>query len=386
MLGRLIALLRPQRHEYRVYFFFPFYHVGGAEKVHAQIAQATGGKDCIIYFTKKSLNPLFHDEFARSGCTLKDVSAFTDNKWLYFINLTWRGLLSGYINAQKKKPLVFNGQCNFGYKISPWIKTTVPQLELIHSLCSFSYIRIPFIEYYHKTVMISRLRIQDHIDLYRRVHIPSSFDSRIVFILNGIPIPSATRQVPKDTSQPLTVLYSGRSTSEKRVHLIAEIARQMKEKQHSNTRFVFLGDVKDAIPKELHPYCHFLGYQSDPGFISKTYLESDILILVSDTEGFAMVIMEAMAFGLTIISTAVGEIPAHVKDEVNGFLIKEITDEKKLIESAIAYINRLEKDPALRQRISEANRPHAVAHFSIERFSADYQKLFEETMTTFEQR
>jgi glycosyltransferase involved in cell wall biosynthesis len=385
VLGRLIALLKPQREEYRVYFFFPFYHVGGAEKVHAQIAQATGGEDCIIYFTKKSLNSLFYNEFAKSGCVMKDISAFTDNKWLYFVNLTWRGILSGYINAQRKRPLVFNGQCNFGYKISPWIKPSVPQLELIHSLCSFSYIRIPFIEYYHRTVMISKLRIQDHIDLYRKVQIPSSFDSRIVFILNGIPIPTATRQVP-GPDEPLTVLYSGRSTPEKRVHLIAEIARQLKEVFKSSTKVVFLGEVKDAIPNELHPYCHFLGYQADPDFISKTYLESDILILVSDTEGFAMVIMEAMAFGLSIISTEVGEIPSHVINGVNGFLITDVMDEKKVIANAIEYISLLEKDPALRRNIGQVNRQHAVAHFGIDRFNEDYRRLFDETMKSFEQR
>ena len=42
--GRLIALLYPLKKEYRIFFFFPFYHTGGAEKVHSQIANATGGK------------------------------------------------------------------------------------------------------------------------------------------------------------------------------------------------------------------------------------------------------------------------------------------------------------------------------------------------------
>jgi hypothetical protein len=43
-------MISPLKKEYRVFFFFPFYHTGGAEKVHAQIANATGGNDCIIFF------------------------------------------------------------------------------------------------------------------------------------------------------------------------------------------------------------------------------------------------------------------------------------------------------------------------------------------------
>ncbi|HEU4859224.1 MAG TPA: hypothetical protein VFT15_05275, partial [Chitinophagaceae bacterium] len=151
-IGRLIAAFHRLKKEYRIFFFFPFYHTGGAEKVHAQIATATGGNDCIIFFTRRSDDDRFIDDFKKTGCEIKDVSAYTDNKWLYFLNLVYRGLITGYINSQKLKPIVFNGQCNFAYKISPWINNTIKQVELIHSLNSFSYIRIPFIPFIDKTV------------------------------------------------------------------------------------------------------------------------------------------------------------------------------------------------------------------------------------------
>jgi hypothetical protein len=71
-------------------FFFPFYHTGGAEKVHAQIANATGGNDCIIFFTKRSVDDRFLNDFVKTGCEIKDISKLTDNKWLYFLNLFYR--------------------------------------------------------------------------------------------------------------------------------------------------------------------------------------------------------------------------------------------------------------------------------------------------------
>ncbi len=373
LLGRMIAKLHPLNKEYDTFFFFPFYHIGGAEKVHAQIAKATGNKNCIIYFTKKSGNNLFWKEFEASGCELKDISKYTDNKWLYVVNIIFRGILSGYINKQKKRPLIFNGQCNFGYKISPWIHANLPQVELIHSLCSFSYIRIPFLPFITKTVMISTVRIQEHINLYRRYNIPYKYDSKIDFIMNGIDLPP--QKIYKGLNETITVLYVGRSTAEKRVHLIAEIAQKV-QAENNNIQFQFLGDVKDAIPSQLHHYCYFWGNQSNPQIIEDAYKKAHILILVSDTEGFPMVVMEAMAHGLAIVTTAVGEIPLHVGNNKNGFLIFDFKNSRIVVEEAKHSILKLTNSRELFKTISETNTDYAFEHFGMERFTKQYQNLF----------
>ena len=101
LIGRIISKLHPLEKDYRIFFFFPFYHTGGAEKVHAQIATATGGEDCIIYFTRKSVDDRFLDVFRRSNCTIRDISKYTDNKWLYFLNLVYRGIVTGYIKSRQ---------------------------------------------------------------------------------------------------------------------------------------------------------------------------------------------------------------------------------------------------------------------------------------------
>ncbi|RYZ00077.1 MAG: glycosyltransferase [Chitinophagaceae bacterium] len=375
LLGRLIGRLGAASPEYETYFFFPFYHIGGAEKVHAQIALATGNERCIIYFTRKSQNDLFHQLFADSKCTLRDVSRYTDNKWIYFVNIIFRGIISGQINRQKLRPLVFNGQCNFGYKISPWIRRDVPQIELIHSLCSFSYIRIPFLPFIDATVMISTIRIREHIDLYRRYGVPALYDPRIRFIMNAISLPEP---VPRPlTEAPLTLLYVGRSTPEKRVHLIAEMAQAATEAGLS-ARFEFLGEVKEAIPAALHSYCRFHGNQSDPAVIDRIYAGADVLLLVSDTEGFPMVVMEAMAKGLAIISTAVGEVPLHVKDAENGFLLQNFLDGDAVREDGLRAIRRLDEDRALLRSMAGRNIGYAFAHFGMERFNREYTQLFQE--------
>jgi glycosyltransferase involved in cell wall biosynthesis len=415
LLGRFLARRRPLGREYETFFFFPFYHIGGAEKVHAAIARATGNPDCIIFFTRKSQNDLFYKEFESSGCVMKDISRYTDNKWIYFVNIIFRGIISGYINSQKKKPLVFNGQCNFGYKISPWINKSIPQIELIHSLCSFSYIRIPFLPFITRTVMISTIRIQEHLDLYKRFQIPLSLGERIQFIMNGIELPERItvdrqplteegqpttddRQPMGDKRQPiieengppedrltvvanrLTVLYVGRSTAEKRVDLIAEMARRMHGKEE-NITFQFLGEVKDAIPVELQAYSYFWGNQGDPGKIDSIYRKAQVLILVSDTEGFPMVVMEAMARGLAVVSTAVGEVPLHVQDGVNGYLVRDFKNREAVVEECMQHIMHLYKNQELLAEMAERNIDYAYRHFGMDRFRREYNELFDRMRT-----
>lgn len=223
--------------EYETYYFFPFYHTGGAEKVHALITQATGNTNCIIYFTRKSQDDNFYDDFVKSNCTIKDISNYTDNKFLYFFNLIFRGIVSGHINHQKYKPLVFNGQCNFGYKISPWIKKQIPQVELIHSFNTFSWIRIPFLPFITTTIMISRVRIEDHLRQYEKIRIPAFYKSRIQYIVNGIRLPLTVKE--KDFAGTIKVLYVGRGTEEKRVHLIAKIAELSAQKNFRQRLFLW---------------------------------------------------------------------------------------------------------------------------------------------------
>lgn len=372
LIGRFIAYIKPLKNEYRVFFFFPFYHTGGAEKVHAQVANATGGNDSIIFFTKKPADDRFLNDFIKSGCTIKDISRFTDNKWLYFLNLFYRGIVTGYINKQQHKPIIFNGQCNFAYKISPWIKKGISQIELIHSLNSFSYIRIPFLPFIDKTVMISQKRIEDHKRLYKQYKIPISFTDRIIYIPNAIKLPDGIFRKNDDT---FTVLYVGRATEEKRVELVAAIAKKLNEKAE-DVKFEMLGDILGVIEQANYPYIKFYGNTSDEKKISNIYANAHALIIVSTTEGFPMVIMEAMAHGCAVLSTGVGDIPYHVKNNVNGFLFSKTEDEPAIINEAIENILWLMNNRQELQKIAAGNIAYAKHNFGIERFNKDYQKLF----------
>lgn len=373
LIGRLLFSFKGKETDYDTFFFFPFYHTGGAEKVHALITQATGGASSIIYFTRKSYDKNFYADFVKSGCTIKNISKYTDNKFLYFLNLIYRGYITGAINSQKRLPLIFNGQCNFAYKISPWVKRKIPQVELIHSFNTFSWIRIPFLPFISQTVMISRVRIEDHLKQYKKLGVPERYKSKIEFIVNGIQLPATAKE--KALTNTLKVLYVGRGTEEKRVHLIAQMAQRSAQKRLP-VEFLFMGDVQDAISPALQSYCTLLGHHTDPSKIDEIYQQAHIIIITSTTEGFPLAIEEGMSRGCAVIATPVGDIPIHVKHNENGFLFSSVLNEALIVDEGVSFISLLAEEKTLLLQTGERNRKYAYENFSIETFNDRYQQLF----------
>lgn len=372
LLGRMIALFRPLPQEYKVFYFFPFYHTGGAEKVHSLVAKATGDKDCIIFFTRKSHNAAFYQKFVDTGCTIRDVSVYTDNKWIYFANIIFRGIISGYINCQRMLPVVFNGQSNFGYKISPWIKKTIRQIELIHSISNFSYIRIPFLPFITQTVMISRQKIAEHIVLYKRFSIPKRFEEKIAYIPNASEF-EVFKAWEKDLSA-IKVLYSGRATTEKRAELVAKIAGRL-QKIDPAVSFYMAGDDFPMLDKKEFHFIRFKGNIADEKELSQLYKNCNVLLITSSTEGFPLAVIEGMAYGCVIIATPVGDIPVHITENENGFLLSTASDENLVVEEATKKLVYLKENPSVLEKIGRNNIAYAQAQFSFERFAADYHKI-----------
>jgi glycosyltransferase involved in cell wall biosynthesis len=78
---------------------------------------------------------------------------------------------------------------------------------------------------------------------------------------------------------------------------------------------------------------------------------SDVFVLPSLSEGFPVVILEAMASALPIVTTKVRGLPEIIKNGVNGILV-EPRNSEEIAEKVLLLLNNNE----LRQRISEKNK------------------------------
>jgi glycosyltransferase involved in cell wall biosynthesis len=88
--------------------------------------------------------------------------------------------------------------------------------------------------------------------------------------------------------------------------------------------------------------------------------------------------MEAMARGLAIISTPVGDVPKHVRSGINGFIIEELFEEKEIVNQGLNFIFQLYNDPELLKKISDSNIDYAYRTFGLDSFNANYKQLFKE--------
>lgn len=107
--------------------------------------------------------------------------------------------------------------------------------------------------------------------------------------------------------------------------------------------------LKERIAElRLEPYVKMVGFVEDvPGFLSGL----DIYALSSDYEGLPLAVLEAMAAGLPIASTAVGGVPEAVIDGENGFLVPPRNS--RLLAQAIV---RLAVDPESAARMGAQSR------------------------------
>ncbi|HZO12618.1 MAG TPA: glycosyltransferase [Polyangiaceae bacterium] len=171
------------------------------------------------------------------------------------------------------------------------------------------------------------------------------------------------------------------------VFIVGTVGRMAEVKNHvllvravapllgEETRLVIAGDGPERARVELtaeelgvRPWLTLLGETRDVADALRAF---DVFALSSKVEGLPLVIAEAMATGLPVVSTAVGGVPTVVADGVTGFLVPE-EDERALRER----LRRLHDDPALAAELGTRARDVALERFSDERMAREYVELY----------
>jgi glycosyltransferase involved in cell wall biosynthesis len=103
----------------------------------------------------------------------------------------------------------------------------------------------------------------------------------------------------------------------------------------------------------------------------------DIFVQSSRWEAMSVVLLEAMAAGKPIVTTAVGENAHVVENGISGFVVPP-QQPRALAET----LGKLLKDASLRTSFSAAARKRFEQHFTVERMIGEHEKLYRELVGT----
>jgi glycosyltransferase involved in cell wall biosynthesis len=113
---------------------------------------------------------------------------------------------------------------------------------------------------------------------------------------------------------------------------------------------------------------HFTGARRD---VSRVLAAFDVFALSSTTEGLPLVIPEAMAAALPIVSTSVGGIPDVIEEGKFGFLVPS-GDAAALREKLLVLLNDRERAAWM----GTLARSVALSRYSAGRMIKDYMELY----------
>jgi len=144
-------------------------------------------------------------------------------------------------------------------------------------------------------------------------------------------------------------------------------------------QLVILGEGPDreairseAARLEISHRVHLPGFVPDPAHVTSLF---DLFALSSDSEQFPLSVVEAMATGLTVVSTDVGDVADMVTPDNRPFIVDR-ANEAALADALVT----LAANPGLCKAIGTANRTRARTLFDERAMISSYRQTYAEAL------
>jgi glycosyltransferase involved in cell wall biosynthesis len=206
---------------------------------------------------------------------------------------------------------------------------------------------------------------------------------RLERIPNGIPVFRFAAAPAEDAIPGLEPrageLVIGTVAGLRPVKNLPRLVRALAGMRNKDVRLVIVGQgpesetiVAEARRLGVAARVHLPGFLADPARYIGRF---DVFALSSNSEQFPISLVEAMAAGLPVVATAVGDIPTIVSAD-NRPLIVDPEDEAAFA----AALDTLADRADLRRSIGRANRERAAAEFDERDMIARYARLYGEAI------
>jgi len=148
--------------------------------------------------------------------------------------------------------------------------------------------------------------------------------------------------------------------------------------KHPNSHFVISGDLHETLAPPLFTLVRDLGLQDRLRFLGfredvpRILTDLDIYVLPSTSEGFPLVVLEAMACARPVVATRCGGASEMVDDRHTGFLVPTAN-----AEAIASRVNELLEDKEMGAHMGSAARLRVEREFSVQAMVANYECLYE---------
>jgi glycosyltransferase involved in cell wall biosynthesis len=189
-------------------------------------------------------------------------------------------------------------------------------------------------------------------------------EHRVGLIDNGVPVEAYGE--PEPAHEPPRILYVGLLTPRKGVVDLLTASRLLRERGIVH-ELRLVGGTPDEGPEAeaevraaLDGTARLLGTRP-PEQMPSAFAEADVFCLPSWWEAMPLSVLEAMAAGLPVVATDVGDVCRAVDEGVTGHVVP-VRDPERLADA----LEPLLKDPELRRRMGIAGRARVTEMFSSE--------------------
>jgi glycosyltransferase involved in cell wall biosynthesis len=196
--------------------------------------------------------------------------------------------------------------------------------------------------------------------------------ARVETVINGVPHPQVPRrEVVPEVKQ---VLFLGNLSERKGVSdLLRALAHPALAKLPLQLTLAGGGDV-DAYTALAHRLglasrVHFHGW-AGPQDVQRLLAQCDVLVLPSHDEGLPLAILEALAHGVPVVCSPVGEIP-HVLSHGHSAVFVEPGDPASIARGLSLVLS----EDQLRERLERNGRTLHEQQFSLTRFAANIGRI-----------
>ena len=161
---------------------------------------------------------------------------------------------------------------------------------------------------------------------------------------------------PRDVGKTYDLIYLGRIGPRKHVDMVLKVGQRLKASGFPDIRICIAGKIDDQAY-----YQHLVAQREELGMTGNVdlagpvedpalyYNRSRIFILPSGGEGLPFTLLEAMACGVPVVVSGVGDIPDVARDLENALVIRDYSDMEAFVQAAA----RILRSPELAQRLRE---------------------------------